>query len=249
MHNTTKNRCRTAVSISLFVLLLIGSSKIQSTESIKVVNCYTTGPATTFIIPIKRNTSNRCHLPPFSNILLQTEDYLHEQKRLGVTKQSFHSNDKKCTRRGTQVLNTSSSSSYNDTGSARGAHKNIYVAGLKPNCTEQELDQEFNKYGSISLISLIQTRVDPSKTFAFITYDSEQVADHVLSIRNEILQEHDAFAKSNNMTPLYSVVEAANQMAPRCPKYIKLAIKEQNIILNILQEGKENEHSSNSGDL
>jgi len=56
----------------------------------------------------------------------------------------------------------------------------IYLQGIQPDTTEEELENKFRKYGSIIETRIIRDRITgEKKDYAFITFDSQQVAENV----------------------------------------------------------------------
>jgi Predicted rRNA methylase len=120
----------------------------------------------------------------------------------------------------------------------------IYVSGLKPCVTADELKDEFAKFGDVSSIELIVPKEHDKKKsrkkssrqpFAYVTFSSESVADGVIS-RHEEWKNHLGPQEEIITPPLYSIVKLAKPISviPCFAKRLKKSVDDHEAITNLV---------------
>ncbi|KAL3319032.1 hypothetical protein Ciccas_002302 [Cichlidogyrus casuarinus] len=68
----------------------------------------------------------------------------------------------------------------------------IFVGGLPPNTSEDELRQFFSKFGQVKDVKVIIDRIAQSKgTYGFVTFESQEVAERIINIEADTLVFQD----------------------------------------------------------
>ena len=146
------------------------------------------------------------------------------------------------------------------------ASSRIFISGLRTPCNEEDLKLEFSQYGSVESVEIVNQEQQKKSSkrkkrdpFAFVTFESEEIAKLVVSKHTESESESASLAKTktktkadepNNKgsdtdrdghseTPLYSIVKHANAKVLRPAKRMRKRLSEQEEILQICQQ-KEN---------